>query len=638
MILNDNLQFFDYISFDIFDTLIKRCVYNPHEVFELVERYCLKNNIFVAKGFREKRIVAERTVNTKKGFPSNLIEIYNEYCEKYGGDPKQLSSVEKRMELIVCKPNVEIVRLFKECLRLNKKVYIISDMYLDSDFLREMLFNCGIYGFEKLYVSCECGCTKTKGELFKVVSKDANIDYSKWLHVGDNPKGDIKAPSTLGIHTFQVIYKESVLPSFKANICNKLDFNIVNRFIEIIGMEFQRTEYLGAKVLGPILAGFSKWLYDNLSKHNITRVYFLSRDGYVMKEAFEKFNEGKIQTSYIYASRRSWTVPAIWLNPEYKSVLNNISMSPKTSVRSFLTRIGLISEEYISEVEKCGLSLDSTIAKTDLYESHSFRKLYDLVKEDVISNSKTEYSAIVKYFKSEKMQGRFVIVDIGYNGTLQKALQDILDNEGIEAEIYGYYIGLNSLARLIVRNNIQATSYLYGPDIKNDYQNNINAFISVFESIFLAQHGSVYRFVESGNEVIPELYDYEYELQNDRYVDEIEAIKGFQKGALTFVDSISEILHENVISVDENIAINNLLIMGLTPDRYAADLFGDFRMFDTRVFHIAHPDRLRYYILNPQNFKKDFSHSTWKIAFLYRLFRLPLPYEKIYCSLKKWFR
>ena len=33
-----NIDKFEYVSFDIFDTLVKRCVTNPHDVFDLVDR------------------------------------------------------------------------------------------------------------------------------------------------------------------------------------------------------------------------------------------------------------------------------------------------------------------------------------------------------------------------------------------------------------------------------------------------------------------------------------------------------------------------------------------------------------------------------------------------------------------------
>ena len=72
-----NIDKFEYVSFDIFDTLVKRCVTNPHDVFDLVDRYCKKNEIPVPDDFKDKRITAERMVNQKNKRPSTIREIYD---------------------------------------------------------------------------------------------------------------------------------------------------------------------------------------------------------------------------------------------------------------------------------------------------------------------------------------------------------------------------------------------------------------------------------------------------------------------------------------------------------------------------------------------------------------------------------
>lgn len=633
--MQKNIDSYEIVSFDIFDTLIKRCVYNPHQVFDLVENYCIQNSIKVPNGFRQKRIDAERSVNIRNNRPSTVKEIYQFFCEKNGGDPEVLEKIEKKIELCICKPNPRVLKLFQKCIENKKNVYIISDMYLDASFLDAVLENCGIKGYKKLYVSCEYGITKTTGELFEVVMKENGLNPKTWLHIGDNPRGDIKAPSILGIQTFKIdMEKEKIYP-IKAEIRNRLDFNIVNRCSDILYGDLQESEYLGAKVLGPLLVGFSKWLTEMLRMRDISKVYFLARDGYTMKKAFECMNGHEFETFYIYASRRSWTVPAIWLNPEYEEILKNISMPPKTTVRIFITRIGLVPEEYMDEVISCGMTMDSIIDKKGLLDSNDFKKLYNLLKERVIKNSKEEYVALVSYLKKENIQGKIGVVDIGYNGTMQKALQMILDSAGIEVSIHGFYVGLNPYSKLIQNKEIQAISFLYGPNYSNNYQTKVDAFRSVFESMFLAQHGSVYRFISKEGEGVPELYDYEYNSTEERYTYEMETIKEFQSGALSFAEQISQMVKEKIITIDRNIAINNLLYVGLKPDIKAVKLFSDFRMFDTKTFYIAHPDKLINYVMHPNKLKRDFVESTWKIAFMYKVIHLPIPYEKIYYVLKK---
>lgn len=636
--MKENDEKIQVVSFDVFDTLIKRSVPNPHDVFCLVERYCIENRISIPNNYKEKRIIAERTVNQLNNRPSTIQEIYEFFCNEFGGDPVRLEEVEKLVELNVCMPNLKVKDFYQECIQKKIRVIIISDMYFDSAFLKKILDNCGITKYEKIFVSCEYRATKTTGDLFEKVRSEIGIIPKQWLHIGDNPTGDIKSPQKLGIATYQVPPDKRCKYPIRANILNRLDFNMTNKIVDITSKSLNEREVMGARVLGPILAGFSKWLSEELENKGIHKVFFLSRDGFSMKTAFDLINFNKFETTYIFASRRSWTVPAIWLESDYEDILKNISMPPKTTVKNFLTRLGLVAENCLAEIQQCELLLESVINKEDMLESRAFRKLYCLIRKQVIDNSKREYDAVVKYLQDKCVNGKFAIVDIGYNGTMQKALKKILESAKIEAEIFGFYMGINPKSKLIRNHEIDAYSFLYGPGLNSDYQDKINAFISVFESIFLAQHGSTYRFKLDNDSSITEFYDYEYERQTARYVDEVSIIRDFQHGAMEYVKSVANVLNMGILKIDNGIAINNLLYMGLKPEKHGVELFADFRMFDTDISYIAHPDTLLHYLCSPSKLKKDFAASTWKIAFLYRLFKIPLSYEKIYYFLKKYIK
>ncbi len=623
------------VSFDIFDTLIKRCVPKPHDVFELVERYCNDNGISVPEQFREKRIAAERFVNDLNNRPCTIKEIYDNFYQHNSGASADLEEIEKTIELAVCKPNADVVELYRECLKAGKRVFIISDMYLESAFLEKILSNCGIYGYEKLFVSCEYRASKANGRLFEIVRNETNVDPKQWLHIGDNQKSDVLLPRRYGISTYRIPTERKTYYPIKSDINSMLDFEVANRCVSIMSEKMNVNEQMGAKVLGILLAGFSRWLAGKLKQKNIHKVFFLSRDGYSMKKAFDVVNQGEFETEYILASRRSWTVPAIWVEPEYEDVLKNITMSPRTSVKTFVTRLGLLPETCFSEIKKCDLAMDTIINRRDLFDSPKLRQLYSLLRNRVVDNSKKEYEAVVKYLQDNNVSGRFAVVDIGYSGTMQKALKDILNTAGIDSEIVGFYMGINPDSEIITNNEIEAYSFLYGPGLDNDYQNKRNAFTSVFETIFLAQHGSVHRFEMNGNSADAQFYDYEYEIQDSKCVDEITIIEDFQSGAVKYVEFVSELLNNGILKIDNAIAINNLLYMALKPEKKGVELFADFRMLDGDITHIARPDAILRYLRSPSKLKKDFANSTWKIAFLYRLFKIPVSYEKIYYWLKK---
>ena len=79
-----NICNYNYISFDIFDTLVKREVSNPNEIFNIVEnKYNLENRKI--KKFKKNRLealkIAASKLNDKEEV--NLSEIYNELRNYY---------------------------------------------------------------------------------------------------------------------------------------------------------------------------------------------------------------------------------------------------------------------------------------------------------------------------------------------------------------------------------------------------------------------------------------------------------------------------------------------------------------------------------------------------------------------------
>ena len=63
--------------------------------------------------------------------------------------------------------------------------------------------------------------------------------------------------------------------------------------------------------------------------------------------------------------------------------------------------------------------------------------------------------------------------------------------------------------------------------------------------------------------------------------------------------------------------------------------FGDMYFCDGEMLRLAAPGKIRSYCHNPKSVVRDFYSSRWKIGFMKRLLKIPLPYERIYEGLKK---
>jgi len=128
----------------------------------------------------------------------------------------------------------------------------------------------------------------------------------------------------------------------------------------------------GYEKFGPLLLIFSKWLQKELEKKQIKKVYFLARDGFIMKKAFDIVNDNKnIKSSYFYASRRSIIVPSLWKLNKADEILDVIAFNKNISIKSFLKKVGLDNYKKVEYfLIKYNYALDTSI---NLVNSKNFK-------------------------------------------------------------------------------------------------------------------------------------------------------------------------------------------------------------------------------------------------------------------------
>lgn len=194
----EKIEKYDYVSFDIFDTLIKRNVLEPEYVFDIIEK---KSG---CKDFKVKRIEAQKKAKLNTNNEEiTLEEIYQNFKGISNEERNKLIKLEFDIEKKVCKQNTEIFKIYQYCLNKKKKIYIVSDMYLPINIITEILAENNYNGYDKIFLSSVLMHTKKSGNIFKFVISDSNTK-NNIIHIGDHPLSDYINPRRYGINSILI--------------------------------------------------------------------------------------------------------------------------------------------------------------------------------------------------------------------------------------------------------------------------------------------------------------------------------------------------------------------------------------------------------------------------------------------------
>lgn len=610
------IEKYDYISFDLFDTLIYRCVSTPHRIFELIDeegKIELKN--LAIKNFYEMRIDSE--VVAQKGKDAISIDKIYELISKRETESVALFYKEKEIEyentFSVC--NERLKKIYDFCLLKQKKIIITTDMYLSNGTIVDILNKNGYIKYDKLYVSGSIGCSKRNGTIFDYIVNDLNIEPNKILHIGDSVIKDYVMPkknkwnailfrNQLKKHRYRN-NTEDVLKSFLvySDIKNEMDYKI------------------GYEYFGPLLFGYTKWLHDSFEKDEMEIVLFMSRDGYLMKKAYDLMYPKDREGFYFNVSRRLLLGATIWMHSELSELKKRMYLPKKFTIKTFLKTIGVSTENYFGELEEYNIDLDEILDKDTFLNNARFSEFYAAIRNDVIKKSKIEYIALVKQIKSLFTRGRVAIVDIGWNGNMQKCLEEILDQEKMGIKVNGYYLGVNPYS--INNKSCNMKGYLYDKNKNLKNYEEMRFAESVLELFFMAPHGSAekYRLIDSG-EVVLDRKKFEYENTETFFM-----IENIQKAALEFIKYFKEkgMKINNEMEVYSDLFMKRFLI----PDIKLVKYLKKIKIFDGKWYDLIEKESYLSCIFHPSKFIHSFENSSWKPGFLKDVFRIHLPYDEI---------
>lgn len=390
----------------------------------------------------------------------------------------------------------------------------------------------------------------------------------------------------------------------------------------------------GERLFGPFLYGFVRWLKKELNSKGYDKVFFFSRDGYMMKKAFDLINDGNIESEYVYFSRKSLSQTLLWKCKSYESSLRFLKWERYISIGRLMEYYGFNEKERLELSEKDGFSLEKDISFGDLKNDESAKKLYETYKDRINRHSREQAGLLEAYLVQTGMTGRIAVVDIGWHGTMQYYLDVFAKIRHLNIQMEGFYVGVNPDKKY----SIHANGYLFNK--KNDRnRKRLLCFFGGYEKLFQSTEGSTDGYRMDNGRVVPALMPYEYEdtkeslkkrretTADDKHV--VEIIEQFHRGALEYVKSALKASEDRK---DESL-VEPMIRFGMKPSVRDTMIFSDFYNNDGgKIYYVAQKKLFQY---GAKELVHAFAKSPWKTGFMKSVFRLPLPYYWVYQLMKR---
>ncbi len=367
------------VSFDIFDTLLVRPYVRPIDLFQHMEQH------FSAPGFATARIQAEKAARAhhRNVEEITLDEIYDEIVPAYH-DFKQH---EKDFEHQVLIPNPRLKPVFDYARAAGKKIIVISDMYLDREFLADTLKAKGYDGISKIYVSSEYKKMKMTGNLFPIVLDDLDCAPADVFHMGDNYESDYAIPFSYGMDACffyknieMFFHNDPRVDAFYQAHKSSLGISImlgVMSYIYATGCD-NYWRMFGFKYAGPLIYAYTTWLKNQLTADDIRDVLFVARDGYTLKKVFDIITAGQdFNTSYVYASR----VFDVLFNLNYEQKVRVDPLEGIATLRKIINYYRSMDDTLAAqtpdEIPDCETGLNFVNKHIDIYRQLAARRRED---------------------------------------------------------------------------------------------------------------------------------------------------------------------------------------------------------------------------------------------------------------------
>ncbi|MGW8195541.1 MAG: HAD-IA family hydrolase [Desulforhopalus sp.] len=529
------------ISFDLFDTLMVRRIHDPDLVKLPVARYISAlakarglevswENVQALRDSIEQRQRAEtgsRFDDHEACYPCFMTElleqVFQQSCEPTLLD--RVAGYELEMEKSMLVPRKLLVDWLAVLAASGKRVFIISDMYQPASFLRELVRHGGFHdSIEDVISSADTFLAKASGKAYAMIAEKYSIRPEEWLHVGDNAHSDGMRAAQAGIDALVIddpreAQRKSIVKRYY-NYSDGRPFwrgRLLQQLMAPMEEENSPQPSLyceGYNFIGPLIGIFIQQLAQLCLQNNITKIFFLSREGWTFKRYWERtvpilYPAGGLPpTEYLYVSRMALAGAACAFQGLTKTNAAIAFLpSGNRDFRDLCRIFSLDAEGFTSHLKNYGLTADTCLSHNHDGFVPESRKQFDRMLDDpnfqevVKQQTRPANQAMQRYFEEVGLfaHKRVAIVDIGWLGTIQRFLFEAIAHRDDCPKCFGYLFGATRGIPYPTSDNNTITGILYDRDRFDLATSTMFYARDIFEEACRAPHPTLNGYMLKGD-------------------------------------------------------------------------------------------------------------------------------------------
>jgi FMN phosphatase YigB (HAD superfamily) len=497
-------------------------VFQPADIHLLVARHLIVEGLWErsAVDWRECRTSAERDARRVTGGEEITIGDIRVQLAARGVQALLARAIDLELqyelsETVGIRSTLDEI---EDLIEKGERVVYTSDMYLPAEQVRSMLVKAGAPA-APVFLSSEIGKTKRSGDLFWHVAEQCQVAPGQITHTGDHADSDDRIPRRLGLRT--KLFKRSrptqleagvyrrlkeTAPLLAATLCGAMRASRLELSNTSEGMAYM--PLLGTQEGALIHIGFVLWIVQQFADLSPEKIAFLARDGYLSSRIFEVLrhvlNTETPSASYTYASRQSLHLPG--LNSRIMEEDLAWIMVPAQSLTfgEWLFRLGMVHGD-MAGLNIAGIEVPSELSAFDDCKDACLQLLQSPDFVAVALSKSAQFRQLACDYLQPRLvseRGLTAIVDIGWNGRMQRSIVAVLSLSATDAQrIHGLYLGI---LRVPEGNFGSYKAWLF--DLRSEPRPDCASHFQLFETLFAAPHETTYGYVRGANgEAVPKL-------------------------------------------------------------------------------------------------------------------------------------